>query len=821
VVLPRVFSFPDSPRKDLYGNDIKPRAVELPGFKEAFIKDSDGYANGPLAVFLSEGKHALTLLGLREKMQIRKIVISGLEQGTLEFSTAISMARSCRVLIEAENPSRVSSQTLGPEAYPSSPSASPSSPKLLLVNSIGGESFSKAGQWIEWDFSVPETGLYDIDMNVLQNFKRGLLATREISIDGNVVGSFGFGYKQGFRAETIFKGVPLESGSHVLRMEASLGSWASIITLVESAVSDINAISGKLTRLAGVSPDPYRDYQIEKNLPGLGDEMRAAARKLDSAIEQATVLGGSQGERGRVLVAMRDQLEMFAEDVDLVTRSLDELKSNASACGEWAVDAASQPLQIDRILVRTPDEPKLESSNGFFANAWFEIQRLFYSYTVDYSKVGSALSQSKEPITVWTGSGRDQAEMILRMIEEDFTPNTGIPVNLQIVDMGTLLQATMAGQAPDAAIQVGEAASSLTYGQRYGQMAVDLPLNYGLRGAAYDLASFSDFANIKQRFDDSALAALEFDGACYALPETQTFPLMFYRKDVLAELGVGIPETWEDARETISSLARSNLVFGLAPSEQMFATFLLQKGGSYYDANRTESALGSVEAIEAFKAYCELFTDYGPDKEMGASGAGSGLSQRFRSGEAPIVIADMGLRNELEVSASSLRGLWGMAPIPGFLVDGEIHRQTASGITSCLIPASTKRAEESWELLKWWTSAPVQASFSRRMESLLGPSARAMTANLEAFNSLPWTAQELSAISAQRAFAKGIEQAPGGYITYRSVNNAFYMVATGAKAPLFGPSQGRILMTPEEALSDKLTSINSEIKSKREEFGIN
>ena len=32
----------------------------------------------------------------------------------------------------------------------------------------------------------------------------------------------------------------------------------------------------------------------------------------------------------------------------------------------------------------------------------------------------------------------------------------------------------------------------------------------------------------------------------YALPDQQEFPMMFYRKDILTELGLDIPRTWDD-----------------------------------------------------------------------------------------------------------------------------------------------------------------------------------------------------------------------------------------------------------------------------------
>ena len=49
----------------------------------------------------------------------------------------------------------------------------------------------------------------------------------------------------------------------------------------------------------------------------------------------------------------------------------------------------------------------------------------------------------------------------------------------------------------------------------------------------------------------------------YGLPETQSFPMMFVRKDVLADLGIDIPRTWDDVLEAIPVLQANNMQIGM------------------------------------------------------------------------------------------------------------------------------------------------------------------------------------------------------------------------------------------------------------------
>ena len=120
---------------------------------------------------------------------------------------------------------------------------------------------------------------------------------------------------------------------------------------------------------------------------------------------------------------------------------------------------------------------------------------------------------------------------------------------------------------------------------------------------------------------------------------------------------------------------------------------------------------------------------------------------------------------------------------------------------------NTDHPNECWEFLKWWTSAETQVNYGREMEALMGASARVATANKEALSKLSWTYKDYQILSSQLQQVKGIPQVPGGYYTWRNVNNAFYTVTTDTDTA-----------TPREQLTEKVLYINAEIDYKREEF---
>src|SRR4030095_5256044 len=131
---------------------------------------------------------------------------------------------------------------------------------------------------------------------------------------------------------------------------------------------------------------------------------------------------------------------------------------------------------------------------------------LFNSFFEDYNSIGN-MSEEQRSVTVWIGTGRDQAQVLKAMADDSFTKQTGINVNLKLVNTNVLLQATLAGQGPDVAMQI----------------ANDIPVNYGMRNAVVDLTQFSDFDEVAKRFRDSAVVPYRFQDAVYGLPEQQVF----------------------------------------------------------------------------------------------------------------------------------------------------------------------------------------------------------------------------------------------------------------------------------------------------------
>lgn len=806
---------------DNQGNDLKPTQVEKPQWMSEYLYSTDGYITSKLAIYFTEGVHTITLYSLNEPMMLRSITIHNSDP-LVNYNDrlasweqqGITDSKDCIFKIEGENANRKSSQMLYPKQDTSSPTVSPYSVRELKNNVIGGNSWRNVGDWIEWDYEVPQSGYYYITLHDRQNLVKGIYVSRKITIDGQEIckelNDYGFTYGNDWRMDTLSDKddtpyrIYMEEGKHTLRMEVVLGDFSDIVSKVQDAVTKLNAVYREVIKITGTSPDGWRDYQIEASLPGLREKLIVIYQLLDDAVNELRSTAGRGSDKETALLTMKLQLEDLIKDQEKFAKQMMSFKINLRATGKWITSAIEQPLEVDSIYIHSPNVTVKEENGHWYNKLLHEVKKLYYSFVIDYNQIGNVVDKKKgEAITLWIGTGRDQANVIKNMIDDTFTPSSSISVNVQLVDMNTLLKATLAGSGPDVAIQV----SSMTgvTGANIS-MVNELPVNYGIRNAVMDLSEFPDFDDVVKRFFPATLTQLKFNGCCYGLPETVSFPVMYYRKDILEELGIDVPTTWDQMKVIMSVLNNNQMELGMLPKEEVFAMILYQNGGEYYNESGSKSTLDSDNAVNAFKQYCEYYSDYKLD-------ATTSEEERFRTGECPIIISNIATYNNLQVSAPDIKGLWGIAPVPGTVQeDGSINNLVGcSGLASVIMDQSEHK-EAAWEFLKWWSSKDVQNQFSQEMESLMGAAARVCTANMDAFSMLSWNQTDYESLQEQLGKIKGIPQVPGGYFTWRNINNAYYSVITKDK-------DGQTA-SPKEELVDKVILINEEINYKRNEFNL-
>ena len=385
----------------------------------------------------------------------------------------------------------------------------------------------------------------------------------------------------------------------------------------------------------------------------------------------------------------------------------------------------------------------------------------------------------------WTFSGRDQADVLKKLIDDEFSLQYQANVNLQVVQATVLLPAVVAGKGPDIALN----------------NAIGEPMNYALRNAVVDVSQFAGWDEVAARFNESALLPARFEGKVYGVPETETFYMLFYRSDILTDLGLEVPKTWQDVTDMLPVLKRNGMDFGLFPNLSTYCMFLYQNGGELYSADGRRCLLDSKVALDEFRDWTQYYIDYKLPIDFD-------FNNRFRSGEIPVGVSDYSTFNFLTVFAPELKGLWDFTSVPGTPdEEGNILTASPNNATYGMVLSGCEDPELAFHFLDWWTSTDVQTRFGLEMESILGPSARYTTANQEAMARLPWSNENYRSLSAQWETVFGIPQVPGGYFTSRHVENAFREVVNST-------------VDYRETMLEYVRTINQEITNKRQQYNL-
>src|SRR5574344_2095217 len=799
---------------DNQGNAIRPSQAEYFAWQKAYCRSDLGYEVEPYQFFFLKGENTITLVANNEPMLLRGISIipvaktSSYEQYLASNPKDTFADDVSTVKIQGESSTLRSDPSLFARYDRASAFTEPYSVSKTVLNYIGGDSWKSSGQWIEWQFDAPSEGYYTIAVKGRQLYQRGAGSCRSLYSDGAIpfdgVESIQFIYATDWQQQVLSdnSGNPyyfyFSKGMHAIRLEATLGGMSPIINELEDSIYRLNIIYRTILVLTGVSPDQSRDYNIDQVYPDAVKAMNLESKRLYKIVDEFVDYTGQKSDKIAPAQTLAIQLEEFYDNPYKITKQFTTFKDNITSLGTSLLSLSESKLDVDYITIAGKNASVSKTHSGFFKKIGHSMRSFFSSFFTDSTALGNVYAKGdKDVITIWIVTGRDQSQVLKNMIDDSFTPNSDVKVNLKLVSIDSLLSAVVAGNGPDVVLSID----------------ASKPVDYAMRNANENLRQFPDCDEVLSQFYHSAYQEYEYNGGVYALPETETFNLLFYRKDILEQLGLSVPNTWDDLIAMLPTLQGNNLQVGIPyptiqnPNMNVFYSLVYQNGGTIYNEAGNRSALDNESGIAAFTLYTSLFNNYGlpPDFDF---------ANRFRSGLMPLGIADYTTYNTLAVAAPEIRGLWDFALIPGTLRvkdDGTpyVDRTTnGSGVNCMMIKAKSEaKKQASWKFMKWWVSTETQVRFGREMEALLGASARYATANVNALKQLSWSTRQLSVLTTSLDSSIGIPEVPGSYYTRRHVSTAIRKVINEKD-------------DAREVMIDYARKINEELTKKRKEFGL-
>ncbi len=792
---------------DRYGNEIVSMPDKLEEWQSKYLSDSSYRYAGALKVELEKGSHVLEIEVNEGEFLLGNISLVAPTE--VPAYTGAKVAEGSELItIQAEDfYIRNDSSIHAVGEYDSS--LDPLSSKETVLNIVDADSFNTAGQSITWKFEVENAGWYYIGMNYRQSEKNEFPVFLDIRVDGeipntafqSVEAEYATKYKTAALKDSEGNNlsVYLEKGTHTLSYTISAENLRYVLERVDEIMNGINDLSLEVTKVAGTNKDKYRDLKLTRYIPDVQERIYGWVDSLYALAEIGTQYVDVEDAEdvaafGYLIIAAK-QLKTLGDEPDELIYRVDELSTSVNSINTQIANFIDlindNNLSIDRIYLYQEDAT-LPKALSFFKSVWMSIERFGNSF---FGTSYSSANVNEEHLQVWVNRPRQYVEIMQKMVDEQFTAETGIKVDLSLMtDANKLVLSNASGDTPDIATGINYA----------------IPFELGIRGALVDLTKFENYREVFGRYSEGLLVSSVIDDGLYSLPETMNFYVMFYRSDILEKLGLEAPDTMDDLIAMLPDLQMRglNVFYPTAPMLAMrnfhgTTPLIFQNGGSLYGETALDLTVNSEASIEGITQLTELFTLYDLPVDV------PNFYQHFRNGDLPIGIADFNSYNLILNAAPEIANSWEIALVPGVVDEetGEVLRYMSGGAESTVMFASNEeREQQAWQFMEWWSRAETQAEFGQMLQIMYGDEYIWPTANLEAFDMLPYPTAHKNIIMEQ---AENILEAPrllGSYMLERELSNAFNDIVVNGD-------------TLRSRVDDMVKTVDRETRRKLEEFG--
>lgn len=799
---------------DRYGNDVSIAQEPIHLWQDVVLRDARRLYQDGLSFYLDEGKNTIQLEMIEGSIKLRKIKLSMNE--TLEsfetYKNKYTYQKSDALYkLEAEESLYRNSSSIV-RGISRDPLVEPFSMTRLKLNVLGTDSYDNPGDQVSWKVDVEEEGLYQITLKANQ-LRQNATIYRTLYVNGKIpfeeARHLAFSYNHHWsnmtlktmNNEDVF--VYLKNGDTItLEVDSSL--FSSVYEKLFKITKEMTALGLDITKLTRNNTDRGIDWDMILYFPMINEQLQGW---IDDLLEVSDVLKDLYGFKRsaqiiRDLQASITKIETLKGNINEIPRRLTLLSTGSSSAVQLISNQLEplikQPMIIDAIYIHGENAHLPSAKANFFDNLRVGVARFFLSF-FDQSYQEKA---DDDELEVWVNRSRQYVDLIQKITDDEFTSQTGIKVKISLIsDDSKLLLANSANQQPDVAMGI----------------SAWIPNEYGMRGMLYDMSKADQFSEVIQVFNPEQLIPMTYNNQLFGLPETENFFVLFFRRDILNELGLSVPNTWQDVLDMLPVLRRYGMSFYVPLSSSSSlksfdstAPFIHQFGGSIYTPNGLSSGLDQENTIEAMTFMTDLYREYAMPYQVPS------FFNSFRYASIPIGIGDFGMYLQLMNAASDIRGLWDIALIPGIenqvynentdQYDTVINRSMGGAQQASIIFEKSKKKNEAWQFLSWWMKTDTQINYANTLINTLGTRYLWNSANLEAFEEMRWNEDHKQVILEQWSHLKEVPKIPGSYIIEREISNTWTRV-------VYEDANLR------SSVSDAMIKINREIRRKMIEFG--
>lgn len=799
---------------DRYGNDVSVMQEIVETWQYVPLKDARRLYPQGLMFYLPAGVNQIQIDKLAGELLVKEIKIQAkTDYPTYENYLNLQDPTSAKGLfrLEAEQAYYKNSSTIG-RGVSRDPFVLPFSMTKLRLNVLGTDSYDVSGDAATWIANVEQPGYYAISLKVKQT-SQNTTVYRSLYINGEIpfqeAQILPISYDRDWQNLTLSNSekepylIYLEPGD-TITIEVNSSMFSTVVDRIRIVSNEMSQLGLDITKLTRNNTDRGIDWDMILYFPDLKNQLVDWVSELNLITQSLSAMYGFDKDAQIVqdIQAAISKIEKIALNINELPRRLTLLSTGSSSAVQLLSSQMDsilkQPMIFDSIFIHTLDQ-KLPKANG---SGWdsFKIAagRFFMSFfDPSYSEKASA-----DELEIWVNRSRQYVDLMQKITDDQFTTESGIKVKISLIsDDSKLLLANSADQQPDAALGI----------------SAWIPNEYGMRGMLYDMSQAEGFSDVISVFNPEQLIPMVYDGKLYGLPETENFFVLFYRQDILDQLGLTVPNTWDDVLSMLPVLRRYGMSFYIPLSnssslKSFDATgpFINQFEGEIYSADGLSAALDNENTIDAMTFMTDLYREYSMPYQVPS------FFNSFRYSSIPIGIGDFGMYLQLMNAASDISGLWNIALVPGIehevlntetnQMETVINRSMSGAQQASVIFDKSDKKEEAWEFLSWWMSTDTQLMFSNTLLNTLGTRYLWNSANLEAFEQFSWNEDHKAIILEQWTHLKEIPKIPGSYIIEREISNTWNSV-------VYGDANLR------STVSDALIKIDKELARKMKEFG--
>jgi ABC-type glycerol-3-phosphate transport system substrate-binding protein len=797
---------------DRSGNEVIPDQTNPPQFYRGYLLDYSDVNKKSVCLRPGAGEHTVVLQSEVFNFEISAVYFVPVQIAPSYDETVAGrqiVPGNDEISFEAEEYAIKSDSYIRGKNVQNS-SLSPYKTEQKKINTLYGGSWNKAGQKVLWEFNIETAGWYRIGIKYQQSSNINTPVFRTVEIDGKIPFSEwenlrfkSTGSNQYVTAALKVNGNNawhyLTQGTHTISMTASIGSLQAAYQRILALIDEMNALGTLLTKLTSGQTDANRVWNMDAYMPDAQTDLFDFAGRIDAIYDELAQISQAEPTFANDLKYASELLRKMAKDKKRIPNNTEMLCRGDNSATTYLINVISnitnQSLSVDKFYVFGAQDLK-DTRVTFFKSAVESLKRFFYSFSPTAVSKDYGISESKsnkEQPEVWVGQSVLSVGVMQQILDEKYNQKTGANIKLTVMPgEQKLILANAVGKNPDVVISVDKS----------------VPFKFAIRGAAKNLLEYDDFLDVytKEYTIDSLVSMFYGDGV-YGAVESRDFYVTYYRKDILAALGLSVPDTWDDVEAMMPTLLRSSMNFYFPTSGSgsyalaNTSPLIYQNKGEIYTADGLATALDSENTILALTQMTELYKVYGAQQFVAS------FFNSFRYGQIPIGISTYAMYLQLNMGAPELAGLWDIALTPGTVQeDGSVVRFQPSNATSCMIFENTDKSEQTWDFLKWWLSSETQTNYSRKRQVGYGAEYLWNTANTTAFKTLPFSPEQKKVIEEQFKWQREVTPHPASYLVEREIGNVWNNTVVGNQTLI-------------DCINSSTILSNREIKRKLQEFG--